>query len=353
MGLPTEFIFIVDLLALFATYMIVTLSLNLEFGYTGVPNFGKVLSVAGGAFVVGYFPGRFAAWLMGIGQGMDYIEQNVLIVTQVSQLFKDNPLIALTLFALTIILAGVVGAVIGFLASYPAIRLREDYLAMTLLAMGEFITIIGYNYSPIVGGTLGVQVPDPLAWVGEWRFTVATFIILAISIVVLIYVELLVRSPLGRVLRAVRDNEDAAESLGKDIVRLRMKTIVVSSVIASIGGALYAFYTGGVIATAYHRVGWTFWPWVMVMLGGIANNRGVALGTFTFVTVQKLIIFYKGELTPFLPFDVVWLDPLLLGLALIMLLMFRPEGIIPEKPTITLGTKRIKQVIEERRARST
>jgi len=326
----------IDLLATFAIYLIVSLSLNLEFGYAGVPDFGKLLSVAGGAFVVGYFPGRFAAWILGIGQDLDYIGDNSLIVSQLNLHLQNDPLFAISLLLITLLIAGLIGAALGFIASYPAIRLREEYLAMTLLAMAEAIRVIGRYHPPIVGGTLGVQVPDPFAWTGELRFVIASMFTLLVAFLVFLYLERLIRSPLGRTLRAIRDNEDVAKAYGKNVALIRMKTILVSSIIGAIGGALYAFYTCGVIAVGYDRVTWTFWPWVMVILGGTANNLGVALGTFVFVAVRKLIIFYKELLSPFIPFDVVWLDPLLLGSSLIIILMFRPEGLLPEKPTFTV-----------------
>jgi len=345
-ALPVEVIFTIDLIATFAVYLIISLSLNLEFGYAGIPNFGKVLAVAGGAFTVGFFPGRIVAWLLGIGPGLDYIAHNAEIVTQVNQVLKNDPTFALALFSATLIIAGIIGAALGFIACYPAIRLREDYLGITLLAMGEAIRVIGYNYPPIIGGTLGVMVPDPFAWAEELRYTVISLAMLGISILALFYLERFVRTPLGRMLRAIRDNENVAESLGKDVTRVRMKTIIMSSVIGSIGGALYAFYTSGVISLAYHRATWTFWPWVMVILGGAANNVGAVLGTFTFVTVRKLITFYKEQLTPLIPFSVVWLDFLLLGVALILIQMYRPEGIVPEKPTFTLDFKKLKKTVE-------
>ncbi|MEM2430252.1 MAG: branched-chain amino acid ABC transporter permease, partial [Nitrososphaerales archaeon] len=232
------------------------------------------------------------------------------------------------------------GAILGFLASYPAIRLREEYLAMTFLAVGEVMLIIGYNYPELVGGTLGVSVPDPFVWAGKYRFLLITIFMLFIALLVFIYLQLLTKSPLGRLLRAIRDNENAALAFGKDVIKIRMKVIILSSAIAALGGALYAFYTSNVIATAYQRVSWTFWPWVMVILGGAANNLGGVLGTFIFVAVRKFIIFYKEIFGIYVPFDVVWLDMLLLGIALILILLYKSEGLIPEKPIKTIEIHR-------------
>ena len=336
MALGPETIFIVDLLAIFAVYVIVNLSLNLEFGYTGIPNFGKVLAVGAGAFVAASIPGRIYAEIAGI-QG-DYIENNLSMVSQINVWLADNTGIGFVVFFLTLGIAAGVGAGLGLLTSYPAIRLRGDYLAITLLAFGESIRIIGNNFTPLVGGTLGVQVPDPLSFLpGELRFPVATVGLLLIAFVVYVYSEKMIRSPLGRLLRAVRDNEVAAEALGKNSTQIRVKIIMVSAALAAIGGALYAFYVGGTIAFAYDRASWTFWPFLMILIGGLANNKGVLIGTLLFVTLRKFIIFFKDSFQGFVPFDVVWLDFLLLGVILLAVLLYRPQGIFIEKPTPTIS----------------
>ncbi|HID09397.1 TPA: branched-chain amino acid ABC transporter permease, partial [Candidatus Micrarchaeota archaeon] len=270
MALPLDLPFFVDLFAIYAIMLVVTLSLNLEFGYAGVPNFGKVLAVAGGAYVVGYLPGRLAMSLLNVGAGMEYTEQSWKIVSEINSILANDPALSLSLFGLTLIIAALAGAALGYIASYPAMRLREDYPAMTLLAMGEGIRIIGENYTPLVGGQLPVAVPDPFRWVGD-RYLAVTVVLAVFAILTLAYLELLLRSPLGRTLRAMRDSEDAARALGKDVVKLRMKVLVVGSAIGAIGGALHAFYVVSVYSSAYERVTWTFWPWAMVVLGGAAN----------------------------------------------------------------------------------
>ena len=338
MALEPEIIFLVDLLAIFAVYVIVNLSLNMEFGYTGIPNFGKVLAVGAGAFVAASIPGRIFAGMAGI-EG-DYILDNLLIVSQINVWLVDNVGVGFAIFFLTLGIAAAVGGGIGVLTSYPAIRLRGDYLAITLLAFGESIRIVGNNYTPLVGGTLGVQVPDPLSFLpDELRFPVATIGLVAIAAVVYVYSERMVRSPLGRMLRAVRDNEMAAESLGKNATNTRIKVIMISAALAAIGGALYAFYVGGTIAFAYDRASWTFWPFLMILIGGLANNKGVLIGTLIFVTLRKVIIFFKDSFEGFVPFDVIWLDFLLLGVILLVILLYRPQGIFVEKPTSTLSLK--------------
>jgi branched-chain amino acid transport system permease protein len=195
----------------------------------------------------------------------------------------------------------------------------------------------------------GEKVPDPFRWAGGLRYEVSALFILGIAFLVLLYLESSVRTPLGRMLRGIRDNEDVAESLGKDVTRIRMKTLIIASAIAAIGGALYAFNTGNMVARAYTRATWTFWPWLIVIIGGAANNMGVTLGTFAYVAFRRFILFYKEQLA-FVPFEVIWLDFLLLGIVLILIQIYRPGGIIPEKPTSTLSRKKLEEMVSSRKA---
>ena len=353
MSLSVELIgiFLRDFIIFYAIYLIVSLSLNLEYGYGGVSNFGKVLAVAGGAFTVGFLPGRLIAWIFNIGTAeynglADYatLTYHVTIVTEINKLLAANPAVSIAIFVTTLVVAALVGAALGYIASYPAIRLREDYLAIILLAMGEAIRIIGHNYTPIIRGTLGCLVPDVFGWAGEFRYIAVLIALVCIGILVLLYLERLVRTPLGRMLRAIRDKEDVAASLGKDVTRTRMKVIMVASMIGAIAGGLDAFKAGGIISTMYQRNTWTFWPWVMVILGGSANNMGTVVGTFAFTTLRRVLDYFKGTLDPFVPFSVVWLEPMILGILLILIQWYRPEGLIPEKPTHTLGWKKLKKI---------
>ncbi|MEM2237231.1 MAG: branched-chain amino acid ABC transporter permease [Candidatus Caldarchaeum sp.] len=365
--------FLLDIIAYFAIYLIVNTSLNIEYGLTGIPNFGKVLAVAGGAFVVGAVPGRALAdqlnLLKGfravenhpilseclktlaqikpkILEGMDYIEDNSVIGDCIRRVMVGDPVLSITVLLATVGLAALVGAGLGFVASYPAIRLREDYLAMTLLAMGEFLRQVGYLERTLVGGTLGVFAPDPYGWLGAYRFYASTFVILLVSLTFFVYMRQLAYSPAGRALKALKDQEIAAEVLGKDVVRLKQKVLVLSSAMAAVAGALWAFNSQSVIASTYDRFNWTFWPWVMVIIGGAGNHKGVLLGTLIFVVLRRTIDTYRYVFEPLIPFSLVWLDRLLFGVALIIVLIVRPQGIVPDRPTPALGFSRIKSIIK-------
>jgi branched-chain amino acid transport system permease protein len=154
------------------------------------------------------------------------------------------------------------------------------------------------------------------------------------------------RSPMSRTPRAVRGNKIVVSSLGKDVAKIRLKVMVVGAMMCSIAGALYAFYTTGVVTSVYGMSEWTFIPWVMVVFGGVGSNWGVAVGTVTFMVIQKLIIFYKYSFT-FLPFDPIWLQYLLMGTILLLVLIFRPSGLVPEKISYALTKSKTEEISNE------
>ena len=173
----------------------------------------------------------------------------------------------------------------------------------------------------------GVSVPDVLGWAGQYRFYAGTLVLLLVAIAVFAYAGYLIKTPLGRTLRAIRDNELVARSLGKDITRYRTVSILIGSTLCGFAGSLWVMYSGAVTPT-YARFDWTFLPWLMILLGGMGSNRGALMGTFVFVTLDKLILYYKYAFAGILPFDIVWLNYLLLGLITILILIYRPEGIV-------------------------
>ncbi|RZN63156.1 MAG: branched-chain amino acid ABC transporter permease [Thermoproteota archaeon] len=336
-------VFIIDLLAFFLIYLILNTGLNIELGYTGIPNFGTVFWFSAGGFAAGALASRLGAWLLNIDtSGIDFIRDNMIIVMKINNILEKSPLQALTLLILIIIIAGGIGAMLGAVMSIPTVRLRSDYLAITFLAFGEILNVIGTAYTPLVGGPPGIAVPDVWAWSGKLRFTVSTLTILIIAIIFFAYAEYLVRTPLGRSLRVVRDNEVAAEAYGKDIARFRLISMIIGSTLMSVAGALYVLYSQAV-NPSFFRFHWTFLPWLMILLGGVGNNIGVLLGTFIYNTIYKLIVFYKFELGGILPFDVVWLNYILLGALIIIILIYRPQGLLPEKPP------RIRLKVKERK----
>ncbi|MFP3256858.1 MAG: branched-chain amino acid ABC transporter permease [Candidatus Nanopusillus acidilobi] len=338
-------LFVVDLFALFSVYLVLNLALNFQLGYGGVPNFGLVLSFTGGAMVMGWLPIRILGWLFKIPESLmsNVAGNSSIIASIINTNLQTNPLLGLGILIITLILGMAFGAFLGFISSLPAIRLKSDYLAISLLALGVILYYIGLNYFPLVGGTLGVVVPDLYTYFGINRYIIVT-VIFFIIIVLLIYIlTLIVNSPYGRVLRAMRDNEIAASSMGKNVIKIRMQSMVIGSMIAALAGGMYASYNAYFGIAGYDMSSWTFIPWLMVLFGGLANNYGVILGTFIYVTLEKLIAYFQYNLT-FLPFNVIWLQYILLGFLVLIILIYRPKGLLPEKPSQTLSKNKVKEL---------
>lgn len=334
----------------FSIGLIVTVSLNIEVGFLNLPQFGRLLAVLSGAIVAAAVPGRILAAYRGLrwDAGYAYHLYNFEIVAKINELLSNNPVLSLGILIFTLLLAAIVGGIVGYLCAYPALRLKEAYLGITLLAFGELLMTIAWNYDPLVGGTMGVWVVDPFRFVGAGgaRFTLAALFIFLIAVIVYVYAELLARSPFGRVLKAVRDSEVAASVYGKDIVRIRTLTLIMGGAIAAVAGALWAFFTGSMKAATYTRLTWTFWPWAFMMLGGTGNNLGVLLGVFLYTVSRTAIILYKGTISTVIPIDPEWLEYIMIGLVLVAVVLFRPQGIIPEKPVLALPKHKVRTVIE-------
>ncbi|AEF96124.1 branched-chain amino acid ABC transporter permease [Methanotorris igneus] len=337
---------IVDLIQLiliwFGLYLIVNLSLNIEFGYGGIPNFGKHLAVLLGAVVVGGIVNRILMLIFGING--DIVTASTMVSSVVNDLISQNPLYGIGILLLSIFLAIVLGLIIGALFILPSAKLKEDYLGVTLLAIAEVFFLSTYYTPSIIGGYYGASVPDILAFVsGEMRGFVFAGLILLIAFVIYLFTNKLLNTPYGRILRAMRENENVVIAFGRDIMKIRIKTVSIGTAIAAIAGVLFGFYSANVIGTAFTRVEWTFFPFLMVLLGGKGNNKGIILGTLIFVITKVLLETYKFEIKEFLhlPFEAVWLEYIIFGILVVLILYYRPEGILSEKPILTKPIKKI------------
>jgi branched-chain amino acid transport system permease protein len=273
-----------------------------------------------------------------------------------NKLLAANPLLSLEILLAGFAIAAIIGALLGFLASYPAVRLREDYLGMLLLASAQLFQIFLGGYEPLIAGSFGISIPDFFGWAGngkEVRDVVVLGFLAVFAVAVYVYVEKVARSPLGRTLRAVRDNEVASRALGKRDANLRRNVIMVASAISAMAGAFLAFYVSSVTPETWTRITWTFWIWVMLIVGGAGNNAGVALGAFAFTFLFKFTDQVKVYFQGYIPFDVNWLEYMMFAALLILILAYRPGGIIPEKSSATLPWKTISEIMQPKPRRST
>ncbi|MCS7121338.1 MAG: branched-chain amino acid ABC transporter permease [Archaeoglobaceae archaeon] len=326
----------------FGLYAIVALSLNLEYGFAGIPNFGKALAVLVGAISVGGIMNRILAYFYGIS------EDNVISLSSsvrgiVNDAILSDPVLGIVIFLSSITLASLLGAVAGVIFILPSVKLKQDYLAITLLAISEVVFLVTNYSTEIVGGYYGVSVPDVFTFSGNYRNTFFILVILLFAFLVYFFVERISNSPFGRVLKAMRENEDVLKASGKNIIVLRIKAAAIGSAIASIAGALFSLYSLNVIASSFTRVEWTFYPFLMVLLGGAGNNKGVLAGVAVFVFAKIFLTMFKFEITALLnlPFEAIWFEYMLFGILMFLVLYYKPEGIFKEKPIFTKPIKKV------------
>jgi len=325
---------ITSFLVLFAIYLIMALSLNLEYGYSGIPNFGHVFFMSVGAYVSGNLTAHVIYKLSGATADFCSGQGAYLRTAYASQ----HPMLAIGLFILSLIVGAIVGGIFGYLGSYPGLRLKETFLAITLIFIGEIGRIIARNEKKVACGLTGLTgVPNPFCWIDNvnFRSVLYTVVVLMMAAATYIYVQRLTQSPFGRLLKAMRDNDLAAMVLGKEIPRARGIVMVIGSALAAVAGVLRTFYIQGVVADDFIPL-ITFTVLSMVILGGVANNLGVLIGTLVMTTVDHFlspsflsIIGFRVE------FDITYVKYVITGLIMILVLMFRPEGAMPEKPVKT------------------
>lgn len=231
---------------------LLTLSLNFQFGLTGLINFGQVAFYAVGAYAAAIL--STAGW------------------------WQPFP-----------ILAGVgVSVLMSIALGLTTLRLREDYFAILTLGFAEVLRILLVNLSSISGGPIGISGIPRLVQVGPGTSYPLVFLGIVVTAVVLALAActVLARSPLGRTLRAVRDDEHAAMALGKNPLRFRLLALVWGASLASVAGSLWAYYVSYVVPDQFIAE-ITFYSWMAMILGGLGSMAGSVLGTaILFVLIE-------------------------------------------------------------------
>ncbi|MEZ0290314.1 MAG: branched-chain amino acid ABC transporter permease [Sulfolobales archaeon] len=331
----------------FVIYSLLALSLNIELGYGGISNFGKVAFYAIGAFTTGALATRIALWMFGksfdIASPINpYVADPFKLATvnqYISYITLNKPEIAMTSYFISMIVAVLLAGLFGLLATYPALRLKIDYLGITLLVFGEIIRNIGNNYETLVAGPHSMSVPKPFSWLVSLGLPSylpdLIFFILGLALLYIVYILLgkMLNSPYGRSLKAMRDDELAAMSLGKDLAKLKAQALVIGSAIAGLAGSLYVGYTGSISAGEYIPF-ITFIVWTMVLMGGSGNNLGSLVGAAVWVGIDRSLRLIK-DLIPSLPFATDYLRYMLTGVIIVSIILYRPNGLIPEREVKT------------------
>jgi branched-chain amino acid transport system permease protein len=229
-------------------------------------------------------------------------------------------------FWATLFIACAVAGVVGLLLSIPTMRLKGDYFMLATVGFSIVIENVLLNWNDVTRGPLGLPgIPRPELF-GLRFASVESYLLLTAFFVIVAFfaVRQLVRSPFGRVLKAIRDDELAVASLGKDVVRFKTIALVISSVLAGLGGVLYAHYIqfihpsdAGIFFIVFYIA--------MIVVGGLASVEGSVLGAVIITLLPEPLRFLG-----FPPELVGALRQAVFSAVLLLLLLKRPEGLLGE-----------------------
>lgn len=309
-------------------FCLAAIGLNIHFGYTGLLNFGQVAFLAVAAYGLAMTVSTFGLpFFLGI-------------------------------------LVGLAGAVVmALLLGVPTLRLRADYLAIVTIAAAEIVRLLfrSVTLSEWTGGSDGLQAfaddfyaanPYPEGSYGfgpltfDHRVTWVLTVGWAVVALCTLLVWLLMRSPWGRVLKGIREDEHAVRSLGKSVFSYKMQALVLGGVIGSLGGFIFALGSAAVQPDAYGSQ-LTFFAYAIVILGGAARVFGPIVGAVIF---WFLLVFTEQFMRGLIRAGYVSSDIMdgtqagqirfiLVGLALVLLVIYRPQGIFGDKREIALDAR--------------
>lgn len=286
-------------------FMILALALNLQWGMTGMVNFGIAGFYALGAYTSGLLTTK-AGWPVGLAMPM----------------------------------AAVTGMVAGALVALLSIRLREDFLAVVTLGFGEIVRLIALNEDQITEGPRGLKIDArPFAGMFDRETYPLVYLALVAAVVALTFfvAERIRRSPLGRTLRAIREDDVVAGVLGKNVLAHRIAVFAIGAAFMGVAGALYAHYVQNISPEVFMPI-LAMFIWMSVIVGGAGNNWGLLLGAGIVMTILEGTRFL-GDFIEFLDAEKLSsIRIIMIGTLLIIILRVRPRGLLPE-PRFTYNGK--------------
>ena len=312
-------------------YFILAMGLNIQYGETGILNFAYIGFVAVGAYITGV-----TGMPSSVGTGQQYI------------LGWGLP------FPINLILGGLTASALALVVALIALRrLRTDYLAVVLISLSLVLYDVINNYVPLFNGADGLyNVPEPLA--GFFKLTTNSFVPFfamltgVVAVIMWWVMSRITKAPLGRTLRAIRDDDGVAATLGKSVFRYKLTSMLIGSFYAGVGGGLIIQFGGSFNPTAW-LPGETFVVFAVILVGGVGNNIGLLVGA---LLVETLLIHLPAFLPsiPGHPGLIEYIDTMVVGVLLMVMLWFRPQGVVPERirrSPFTLA-KRSGQTLDDR-----
>ncbi len=292
--------FFIYLLTMIGIWSILSISLNIQYGLTGLINLGHVAY-----FMIGAYTTTILVMLLGLPFWVGFV----------------GALIASGLF--------------GALISLPTANLREDYWAISTLAFAEIVRLFFLNQplkGPYIGASFGVSgIPAPLRDLFSNQGYGYFYLVLVLVCLVgaLIIAEWFTRKPFGRVLKAIREGDEVPSALGKNVGSFRVRSMFLSGVLGGMAGFLFAHYNG-FISPQYFLPLETFMVWAMVILGGSGNYKGAIIGTIVIQAIYNSTRFI-GKSLPIDATTVASLRMILIGVLIILVILYMPQGLFPEK----------------------
>jgi branched-chain amino acid transport system permease protein len=296
------------------TYGVFSLGIQLNVGTTGIFNFGQAGFMAVGSYSMG-----------------------ILVV-------KSGVSFWLAL------LAGIgVAVAAGLLVGLPSLRLRADYFAISTLAFSEIVRYVADNWDGLTGGNLGLfgyadAWNDASSRIDGWleHLGVSPHFLLPLLLVNVVlflglaaFVALLVRSPWGRVLKAIREDEDAARALGKNTFLYKLQSLSLSAALAALAGYMLAINIS-ILSPANFDPVLTAYGYVIVILGGLGSYLGVVVGSFFLIFLLESTRYLE---LPLSDARVAALRFMIVGLVLMALVVFRPQGIFGKREELILRAR--------------
>ncbi len=323
MSAITTLHFWIDALSIVAVYAALTMVLNIEAGWGGMWDLGIA-----GLFAVGAY-----TYTIFTIKGFDDV------------VFAPGwPGWA------GILMAMLVSGIVAFLVGLPALRARREYFLIITFAFAEVIRAQATNMEDVTRGTVGFNnITKPLAFGFEgdaYRAWLLFLTCLAVLIIFL-FTRKISNSSYGRALRAMRDNEAAAVSLGIRVSRLRLQTFVLAGVLIGGIATLYVALVP-IVQPGVFRPTLTFAVWTMLVLGGIGSKVGPILGAAALIIFTEFVELIKLEVPTTILRVLVAVHPLSIGLLLVLLLRFRPQGLLSERNAF--GKRSRKQAIRAEKA---
>lgn len=277
-------------------YALLAIGLNLQYGETGLINFGHVAFFALGAYASGLL--SLQGW----------------------------PL------PLTFAVAAFVAALSAVPLGLAALRLREDYLAIVTLGFSETVRLVLQEERQWTHGVQGVPgIPKLFAsWSGSVSAPAVMVTLMVAVALAALAVHALKSSPFGRLLRAIRDNEEAVVALGKDPARYKIQVFMVGAALAGLAGAFYAHFLTFISPEQFVPLV-TFYVWMGIILGGVGSLRGALGGTLLLVAFLEGSRFLRDLLPGVAEVQMASVRLAVVGLAIILFVLYRPQGLFGTK----------------------